>query len=176
MQAIVLCGGKGERLKPLTNSVPKPLVKINKQPIVVHIIKHLLKHGIKDIILTIGEKANQFEKYFYKHNLDCKITMIDSGEVDIIKRIQSAESYVRDKFLVLYGDTISNVNISDLISYHKNQSNQATMTVFPLETQFGLVDISSDNKVMGFREKPRLDKWINIGYFCYEKSMFRHIS
>jgi NDP-sugar pyrophosphorylase family protein len=176
MQAIILCGGKGERLKPLTNSVPKPLVEVNKQPIVVHVIKHLMKHGIEDIILATGDKSEKFENYFKAHDLGCSITLIDSGEVDIIKRIEAAKNHIVGSFLVLYGDTISDVNISDLIAFHNAGSNEATMTVFPLETQFGLVDISNKDKVIGFKEKPRLDKWINIGYFCYEKSVLDCVS
>ena len=171
MQAVILCGGKGERLKPLTNSVPKPLVKINNQPIIIHIINHLIKHQIKDIILTTGHKSSQFKNFFENHALDCKITIIDSGEADIIERIQSVKDYINDDFLVLYGDTISNIDISKLISFHKHNSNEATMSVWPLETQFGLVEIDGQNKITGFKEKPRLDKWINIGYFCYEKSI-----
>ena len=156
--------------------MPKPLVEVNKQPIVLHIIKHLMNHGVEDIILTIGDKSEKFEDYFKAHDVGCNVTLIDSGDVDIIKRIESAKNHIVGSFLVLYGDTISDVNISDLIAFHRTGSNEATMTVFPLETQFGLVDISNKDKVIGFKEKPRLDKWINIGYFCYEKSVLDLVS
>jgi glucose-1-phosphate cytidylyltransferase len=175
MQAVILCGGKGERLKPLTNSVPKPLVKINDQPIIIHIMNHLIKHQIKDIILTTGHKSDQFINFFKDHELDCRIKIIDSGDADIIARIQSVKEHINGNFLVLYGDTISNIDITKLINFHKKHTNEATMSVWPLETQFGLVEIDECNKITGFKEKPKLDKWVNIGYFCYEKTILDYV-
>ena len=78
--------------------------------------------------------------------------------------------------MVLYGDTISNINLYNLIRYHQTQQEPATMTVWPLRSQFGIVDISDDGKVLGFQEKPVLDKWINIGYFYFKNEMKEKIN
>ncbi len=173
MQAIILCGGKGERLRPLTDKTPKPLVEVNGIPIIVHIINHLFSHDIKDIILTTGYMAESFNSFFENHNCNSNINIINTGDQDIIGRILSTEDFISDDFLVLYGDTISNINVADLVQFHKKNKNISTVSVWPLETQFGLVDIDNNNLVQGFQEKPRLDKWINIGYFCFSKEIFK---
>ena len=170
MQAIILCGGKGERLRPLTDNTPKPLVKVNGSPIISHIINHLNFHKVNDIILTTGYMAKSFENFF--NDALNKPILIDTGNQDIIERIKATKDLIDDNFLVLYGDTISDIDISKLIDFHSNHDNIATMSVWPLETQFGLVEINKNNNVKGFQEKPRLDKWINIGYFCFKKDVF----
>ena len=175
MKAIILCGGKGESLRPLTDKTPKPLVKVNKMPIIVHIINHLSFHGVKDIILATGYMAESFEEFFQNHKLDAKIELVDTGDKDIIDRILSTQEMIGDKFLVLYGDTISNIDVTSLINFHKNHYNPATISVWPLETQFGLVEIDENYIVKGFKEKPRLDKWINIGYFCFENEIYEEM-
>lgn len=172
MKAIILCGGKGERLRPLTDKTPKPLVKVNGLPIVAHIINHLSSHKVKDIILTTGYMAESFDEFFQNHTLDANIDLVDTGDQEIIARILSTQDMVNDKFLVLYGDTISNIDVTKLINFHKNHHNPATVSVWPLETQFGLVEIGKNYIVNGFKEKPRLDKWINIGYFCFDNEIF----
>lgn len=172
MQAIILCGGKGERLKPLTDKTPKPLVEVNGIPIIVHIINHLSSHDIEDVILTTGYMAESFNDFFKNYNCESNLNIIDTGDQDIIGRILDTQHLINDSFLVLYGDTISNIDVTNLIGFHNNHNNISTVSVWPLETQFGLVDMDSNSLVKGFQEKPRLDKWINIGYFCFSKEIF----
>ena len=87
-EAIILCGGKGERLRPITNSVPKPLVKINNKPILHYVIDHLKQFGIGNINIAGGYKSSVLKKYFSENKYDINIDIYDSGDVDIIKRIQ----------------------------------------------------------------------------------------
>ena len=164
-EAIILCGGKGERLRPITNSVPKPLVKINNKPILHYVIEHLKQFEIGNINIAGGYKSSVLKKYFSENKYDINIDIYDSGDVDIIKRIQDILTVVQKDVIVLYGDTISNVDITDLISNHRKSSKEITMTVWPLKLAYGLVDIAEDGTVESFAEKPTLDKWINIGYF-----------
>lgn len=173
MQAIILCGGKGERLRPLTDNTPKPLVEVNGAPIISHIIKHLNFYNITDIILATGYMSESFENFFDKTSY--KPTLIDTGDKDIIERLIHAEGLIDSDFLVLYGDTISDINVSNLVKFHYAHEKIATMSAWPLETQFGLVEIDDDHNVKGFQEKPRLDKWINIGYFCFKKEIFTYL-
>ena len=96
--------------------------------------------------------------------------------MDIVKRIRDAGKYIKGDFLVLYGDTLSDVNINELIHYHKANTQNVTMTAWPLVSQFGLVEISPEGRVTSFSEKPVLDKWINIGYFYFNQSTLDHLN
>lgn len=175
LRAVLLCGGKGERLYPLTEKTPKPLVKINSKPILSYIIEHLKKYKIMDLIILTGYKSNKIKSYIEMNYQKSKMQIIDSGEVDIIERIKDALHFIDDDFLLLYGDTISNINIDNLINFHRLSNHQVTMSVWPLVSQFGVVEIDSKGSVLGFKEKPKLDKWINIGYFYFNKSVFNKI-
>ena len=168
-EAIILCGGKGERLRPITNDVPKPLVKINNKPILHYVIEHLKKFNIGNINIASGYKSSVLKRYISENKYDINIDIYDSGDVDIIKRIQDILAVVQKDVIVLYGDTISNVDITDLISNHRKSSKEITMTVWPLKLAYGLVEIAEDGTVESFAEKPILDKWINIGYFYINK-------
>ena len=110
-EAIILCGGKGVRLRPITNDIPKPLVKINNKPILHYVIEHLKKFNIRKINIASGYKSSVLKKYFSEKNYDASIKIHDSGDVDIIKRIQDILEVVQKDVIVLYGDTISNVDI-----------------------------------------------------------------
>jgi glucose-1-phosphate cytidylyltransferase len=171
-EAIILCGGKGERLRPITFDIPKPLVKINDKPILHYVIAHLTKYNIKKIHIASGYKSEVIEKYFSDNKHDIDISIYNSGDVDIIKRIQDILVNVKKDILVLYGDTISNVEIDELILRHRQSSKRITMTVWPLKIAYGLVEIINDGTVKSFAEKPTLDKWINIGYFYINKDYY----
>jgi glucose-1-phosphate cytidylyltransferase len=168
MQAIVLCGGKGMRLRPLTDILPKPLVQVRGRPIVDYIVALLEKHGVTDIIVAAGYKASAFHEHFAEHR---SVRVVDTGDVDIILRLIACAPYMRDDFLVLYGDTVSDVNLAEVIAFHNEHSERVTVTAWPLRTQFGLMDVASDGKVTTFLEKPQLDKWINIGHFYFAKEI-----
>lgn len=167
-QAIILCGGKGERLRPLTADLPKPLIPIKGRPLLGHIVDHVRKHKVQDLIAAVGYKADRIADYFEK-DLRLKVRLVDSGDADIVKRLAACAPLIEDGFLVLYGDTLSNVDIDDLIAFHRARPQKATVTVWPLRSSFGLLEVGDDGKVLSFKEKPTLDKWINIGYFYFEK-------
>ena len=176
--AIILCGGKGERLRPVTNKIPKPLVKINDKPILYYVIEHLLKYDINNIHVASGYKSTILKNYLDTHPFKANIKIYDSGDVDIIKRIQDILREVKYDVLILYGDTISDVNILELIQCHRKSSKKMTMTVWPLKIPYGLVKILDDGTIESFAEKPTLNKWINIGYFylnkCCRENIFQH--
>jgi len=171
LKVVVLCGGKGERLRPLTKNIPKPLIEIKSRPILSYIIEHLDRHHLTDLIVLTGYKSEKIS-YYIKNNFDSShIETVDSGDVDIIQRIRDALPSIDGDFMVLYGDTISDVDISSLMECHHASSHLATMTVWPLVSQFGVVEVNSSGTVVEFKEKPRLDKWINIGYFYFDSSV-----
>jgi NDP-sugar pyrophosphorylase family protein len=169
-QALILCGGKGERLKPITNNIPKPLVKIGKEPILSHQIKYLRNQGIKKFIIATGYKSNQIEKFIELEFNNLDISIVDSGNVDILFRIKDCKSLIEKKFLLCYGDTLANIDLKKLNRFHNSHRGEVSVSSYQLQSQFGILKSNKDNLVIEFLEKPKLDAWINIGYFIFEKS------
>ena len=176
LTVLILCGGKGERLRPLTNNMPKPLIAVNNKPILSYIFDHLTKYNVNDYVIATGYKSHKIEKYLLELKPKISYKTVFSGDVDIIQRIKDASVYIKNDFMVLYGDTISDIDISNLIKFHRSHNNLITITVWPLKTQFGLVEISEDSHVISFQEKPVLGKWINIGYFYFNFEMMQMIN
>lgn len=172
MTALILCGGKGERLRPLTDSVPKPLVHIRGRPILSHLLDHLKKYAIDDIVIAAGFKAEAIRLFFKENHLDMKVAIVDSGDVDIVERIKSCAGHINGDFILLYGDTLANVNLEHLREFHLSHSLKATITVWPLKSTFGLFELDGNNHVVTYREKPTLKESINIGFFYMEQEVF----
>ena len=166
--AIILCGGKGERLRPLTESTPKPLVRLKGRPILSYLLDHVRKFGISHIIVAAGFQADKVTQYFQDNHRDLNVTIVDSGDVDIIERVKACVPHIKGDFILLYGDTLADVNFHQLQEFHYSHAAKATITLWPLRSQFGLAELDSDGYVTSFREKPTLDQWINIGNFYYD--------
>jgi len=174
--AVILCGGKGERLRPLTESTPKPLVHINGRPILSYLLDHVIKFDISDIVVAVGYESNKIRNFFKNEYTSLNVTIIDSGDVDIIERIKACTPYIENEFILLYGDTLADVNYEKLQKYHYSHNSSATLTLYPLKSQFGLVELDKENNITNFQEKPTLDKWINIGGFYYDNVMLSKMS
>ena len=174
MKTLLLCGGEGTRLHPLTKKIPKPLVKIKNKTIIDHIIEHLHKSGLKDFLICSGYKSNMISHHFSKYkSINAKI--MDSGKVDILQRIIDCESMIDNDFLVCYGDTIADVNIERLYSFHKSHSGIATICSYELKQNFGIIQKNKARRVVSFQEKPKYPGSINIGYFIFDKNIFKHM-
>jgi glucose-1-phosphate cytidylyltransferase len=169
MKVVILCGGKGTRMMPTTEELPKPLIHIGDRPILWYIMKLYAKHGHKDFILLTGFKAGMIEEYFGNPanvEPDWKITFMDTG-VDASKgeRLMKLNGLITDEnFLLAYGDDLCNVNINDVIWLHEKNKKAVTLTAVRLASNFGIVDINEDGTIKQFREKPILDYWISGGY------------
>lgn len=168
---LILCGGKGERLRPLTDSLPKPLLHVKNRPILSYLLDYLKKFGIEDIIIAAGYQSEKIHVFFEENHKDLNITIIDSGDVDIIDRVRVCTPYIKDDFILLYGDTLANVMINKLQEFHFSHDLKATITLWPFKSSFGLAELDKDGNVINFREKPTLDQWINIGHFYFEKEV-----
>lgn len=168
MKVLILCGGKGERLRPFTENIPKPLIEINNKPILGYIIDHILSFGIKEIVVATGYRSNKIKDFIDENYPGEEISISDQGDVDIIERIRTVASTVKDDLIVLYGDTISNVNLNDLRDFSLDHQENITVTLWPLRSQFGVIETNSNDKVTSYKEKPILNKWINIGYFYFK--------
>lgn len=168
---LILCGGKGERLRPLTEFIPKPLVHLKGRPILSYLLDHVKKFGMEDIVIAAGFQAEKINIFFQENHHDLNVTIVNSGDVDIIERIKACSPHIKGDFILLYGDTLADVDLNQLQEFHFSHNAKATITLYPLKTQFGLAELDQDENVTSFREKPTLDKWINIGNFYYEKEV-----
>ncbi len=199
MEAVILCGGKGMRMKSDSDKLPKPLLDINGKPIIWHIMNIYSKYGIKDFILPLGYKGNLFKEYFnnyktnqmdYKLSLkgnkiefldalenDWKITFVDTGiETQTAARVKKIEKFITgDKFFLTYGDGISNINIDKLLQYHNKRGRLATATGVNYQSSYGIFAIEN-GIATDFCEKPILDLTINGGYFVLNKQIFSYLS
>ena len=171
VSAVILCGGKGERLRPLTESIPKPLVCIKGRPILSYLLDHVRKSGISEVVIAAGFQAEKISAFFETHHRDLAVKIVNSADVDIIERIKLCAPHIPGDFIVLYGDTLADVDFSELQEFHYSHGAKATITLYPLTSQFGLAELDSDGNVTSFREKPVLDKWINIGNFYYNNAV-----
>ncbi len=177
MKVIILAGGKGSRLSEYTKNIPKPMVKILKIPIIVRIIKHYEKFGFKDYIIASGYKSKIIENYFKKNLLNLKIDVVNTGNNSMTggRILRLAKLIDNHRFMLTYGDALSNVNLKKLLNFHKKSENFVTLTAVRPPARFGGIKISG-KKVKYFKEKSRLDEgWINGGFFVMEPKIFKYI-
>ena len=172
MKAIILAGGRGKRLRPITDKIPKPLIPINKKPLIEWTIKYLKKYGITEIIISSGYKSNLIEKFLKKKkNFGCEIIFsnekIPLGTGGAIKR---ALRYIdEESFLVLNGDVITNIDLRKILKKPN------TIAANELKTKFGTMDIKN-NKILKFNEKKDVtDVWMNPGIYHLSKDIERLI-
>ena len=170
LSAILLCGGEGMRLRPLTKNLPKPLIKINQKPILFYIMRHLLDSGVKKFYIATGYKSKKIEDFMKNQFADVSYKIINSGKADLMRRIKDCVKYIENDFIVCYGDTISNINIKKLIKFHQRNPKKVTIASYPLKSSFGIINLNKNNSVIAFREKPVLNELINIGYFCFNQN------
>ncbi|NDC49360.1 MAG: nucleotidyltransferase family protein [Micrococcales bacterium] len=168
--AIVLCGGKGMRLRPLTEDLPKPLVPIRGRPIIDYIVDHLTASGITNITLAGGYRVDKLSSHFK----DSNVQVVDTGDCDIARRIEKVD-YGADEYLILYGDTLSNVDLTALEAHHRHNNRLATVTVWPMTSPFGLFEIENQ-RALSYVEKPTLAFWINIGYFILTRGALQTLA
>ena len=177
MKVVILAGGLGTRLSEYTKTIPKPMIKINKEPILIHIMKHYYKYGFKDFYVALGYKSNVIKNYFKKNKFMWKTNLIDTGKSTMTGgRLKRLQKYLKDEtFMVTYGDGLSNVNIRKLIRFHKKNKKLVTMTAVRPPARFGALKLLG-NKVKYFKEKSSLDEgWINGGFFVMEPEFLKYI-
>lgn len=196
MKAVILAGGLGTRISEESGSRPKPMIEIGGKPILWHIMKIYSHYGINDFIVCCGYKGYVIKEYFanyFLHMSDVtfdmqknsmevhqefaepwKVTLVDTGENTMTGgRLKRVSQYLKDEeaFCFTYGDGVSNINIDELIAFHKKQNVQATLTAVYPPARFGALDLK-DCKVTTFKEKPKGDGgMINGGFFVLSPSV-----
>ena len=179
MKLIILAGGFGTRLSEVTKTIPKPMVKIGGKPILIHIMEHYFKYGIRDFYIALGYKGHIIKKYFKKKiNPNWNINLIETGKKTMTGgRLKRLKNLIGNKtFLMTYGDGVSNVNIKRLINFHKKTGKLVTLTAVRPPARFGALKIIG-NKVKYFKEKSKLDEgWINGGFFVMEPKFIKLVN
>ena len=175
MKVVILAGGFGTRLGEYTKRTPKPMIKICGKPIIVHIMNHYFKNGFKDFIIATGYKQEVIKRYF-KKKFKYNVRIIFTGKNTMTGgRILRLKKYLKETFMLTYGDGISNINIKKLLSFHKKNKKIATLSAVRPPARFGAIKIKKNN-VRYFKEKSKLDEgWINGGFFVMEPKIFKFI-
>ena len=160
---LILCGGRGERLKPLTNKTHKSLTKIKNRSILQHLIDFFRKNKLQEFIFATGYKSKQIENYLKNKFQNLKYDVVNSGNANIINRLKDVYKNKNENTIICYGDTLANINIKKYFKFIKKHKNKIILTVYRPEVKFGIVELGQKNVVKNFREKPKLNIWINIG-------------
>lgn len=200
MKVVILAGGMGTRLAEETGIRPKPMVEIGGKPILWHIMKIYSHWGFNDFIICLGYKGFMIKEYFinyYYHNSDItveldsnriqvhnsnsesfKVTLVDTGlYTNTAGRIKKIRKHVEGQtFMLTYGDGVSDVNILQLLDFHKKANRTLTLTAVQNPGRFGNISINNEGIVADFIEKPKGDgHWINGGFFVCEPRIFEYL-
>lgn len=200
MKVVILAGGLGTRLSEETDLKPKPMVEVGGKPILWHIMKIYSHYGFNDFIICLGYKGYIIKEYFanyFLHQSDVtidirdnkmeihdskaeawKVTLVNTGlETMTGGRVKRIKPYVgSETFMLTYGDGVADINIQDLINFHKTHGKIATITASQLGGRFGALNLVEGNLVDVFKEKPKGDvSWVNAGFFVLEPKVFDYI-
>ena len=174
LSVIILCGGVGQRLRPLTGKVPKPLIKIKNKAIIEYIINHFLKYKINNIIIVTGYKHKLLKKFINKKYKNKKIRILDTGlKTEIIERVEKISNHLNNNVILCYGDTLVDINLNKLIQFYLKDKNKFIVSSYQLKSSFGILDMNDKNIVTRFREKPKLGMWFNVGYFVFSNKYLK---
>ena len=177
MKVVILAGGLGTRLSEYTNTIPKPMVKVGKEPMIYHIMKLYAKYGFKDFYIALGYKGDKISNFLKKKKTNWKIKLIKTGLKTMTGgRLKRLQKYLnKDTFMLTYGDGISNVNLKKLLNFHKRNKKIVTLTAVRPPARFGNIKLVG-NQVRYFKEKSKLDEgWINGGFFVIEPEFFKFL-
>ena len=174
MKVIILAGGFGTRLSEYTDNIPKPMVPINNKPILCHIMQIYAKYGYTNFYVALGYKGEVIKKFFENFKSKWNINLIDTGVNTMTGgRIKRLKEYVgNETFMLTYGDGLSNININELINFHRSHKKMVTISAVRPPARFGAIRLEG-TKVKTFREKAQLEEsWINGGFFVLEPTFF----
>jgi glucose-1-phosphate cytidylyltransferase len=178
MQVVILAGGLGTRISEHTDFIPKPMIKIGNYPIVFHIVKYFYEYGHKDFIICSGYKnkilSEFFEKnFFYKRLPDAKIKVIFTGNKSKTgERIRRIKKYIKNDFFITYGDGLSDVNLNNLVKFHKKHKKILSVLAVKPPPRYGKLTIKGNVVQKIYEKDVKKEKWINGGFFVCNKKIF----
>ena len=173
---VILCGGRGTRLRERTESVPKALVEIGGRPILWHVIGIYAAQGFERFLLATGYLGEMVEEFAKAEGwpsgveVECVDTDLDTPTGGRIARL--GERLEEGTFCATYADGVADIDLEALLSFHREQETLGTVTVVQPRLQWGVAELGAGDKVEGFVEKPRSEHWINGGFFCFEPGVF----
>jgi glucose-1-phosphate cytidylyltransferase len=176
--AVILCGGRGTRLRERTESVPKALVEIGGRPILWHVVRIYAAQGFERFLLATGYMGEAIEGFVAAEcwpdgvAVECVDTGLDTPTGGRLNRL--ADRLGSERFCATYSDGVADVDLDALLAFHEAQRALATMTVVRPDLQWGVAELNGD-RVAGFVEKPRSEHWINGGFFCFEPGVLAHL-
>ena len=174
MTTVVLCGGRGSRLRPLTDRVPKPLVKLDGRPILYHLLQSYIDKGYPDFVICVGYRGDMVEEFVASSALRASVRFSDAGdEASMLSRLHQAREMMTDTVFVAYGDTLIDVDLDDMLAKHESTGAAITITTANVRSPFGLVSPGPDGLVESFEEKPL--QWFYVGHMLMEKSVLDDI-
>jgi glucose-1-phosphate cytidylyltransferase len=175
----ILCGGRGTRLQEQTHAIPKPLVEIGGKPIVWHVIRIYSAQGFRRFFLLTGYLGEMIERFVADEEWPdgIEVECVDTGQdTQTGGRVARAADRLREgTFCLTYADGVADIDLGALVDLHRERATSATMTVVRPYSQWGIALIDEEDRIEGFREKPRLDYWINGGFFCCEPSFLDYL-
>ena len=200
MKVVLFAGGLGTRISEETDIRPKPMVEIGGKPVLWHIMKIYSQYGFNDFIICLGYKGYVIKEYFmnyFMHNADItvdlgnnkveihdsngeafKVTLVETGlNTKTAGRLKQVQKYIgNEDFMLTYGDGVSDINIHDLLAFHKAHNKLATVSAVQMDARFGGMDLGTNGEVVSFKEKAKDDsKWINGGFFVLKPAIFKYL-
>jgi len=176
---VILCGGRGARLRERTREIPKPLVEIGGMPIVWHVIQLYAVQGFRRFLLATGYMGDAIERFVDSQSWSerVRVECIDTGvETNTGGRVKLLQPHLREpRVCVTYADGLADIDLGALLDFHDAHDALATMTVVRPRLQFGVTDLVDGDVVRGFREKPRSEHWINGGFFCFDAGALEYL-
>ncbi len=176
MKAIILAGGLGTRLQPYTTFLPKPMLPLGEKPLLEHLIEWLRKNGVSSIVLCVSYLRKTIEDYFesgdrFGVNIEYAIA---NRPLATAGQLKTAEQFVNDSFVCVYGDSIFDFNLRKMIEQHKKKRSYITMSLYEYKTNlpYGMIETNSNGRVTAWNEKPEIHGNINIGCYVMEPQVF----
>lgn len=191
-RVVILCGGKGTRIRGVDDAVPKPMIPVGEHPILIHIMEHYSRFGHDDFVLCLGYLGAEIGRYFgvgssapikrVEHQLpsgaDVRVSLVDTGEDSMTgSRVRKIRDLVGDDdFLLTYGDGLSDVRIDRLVEFHQSHDSAMTLTAVRPPSRFGEVEVDANGFATSFNEKPQTSAgWISGGFFACRSSIFDYL-
>jgi glucose-1-phosphate cytidylyltransferase len=202
LKAVLLAGGLGTRLREETEYRPKPMVEIGQRPILWHIMKNLSAQGLTQFVICLGYKGDAIKDYFLNYEARVNDVTVELGSKSLYSqhsnsqeenwvvtlantglstmtggRIHQIRKYVeQESFICTYGDGLADINLHELLAFHKSHGKIATVTAVMPTSRFGSMEIAADDRVTKFAEKPKGNSWVNGGFFVFEPEIFDYLT